>query len=106
VCNDFAAQRGTASLSRWTSVVQTHAVLIGWESVFRLVTSKTRYRATADVSEVIENMERETGIEPSTSSLGKRRSFENKELTRPLRCILTTETAEKTQITSKRRQTE
>jgi hypothetical protein len=51
-------------------------------------------------------MERETGIEPATSSLGKRRSIENKELTRPLRCNLTTETIEKTQIASKRRLTE
>jgi len=46
-------------------------------------------------SQVIENMERETGIEPATSSLGKRSSIENKERTRPRRCILTTENAEK-----------
>jgi hypothetical protein len=54
-------------------------------------------------SQVIENMERETGIEPATSSLGKRSSVENKELTRPLRCILTTENAEKTTSASERR---
>ena len=36
----------------------------------RLVTSKTRYRTTADSLEVIENMERERGFEPPTSSLG------------------------------------
>ena len=46
--------------------------------------------------QAIDSMERETGIEPATSSLGKRSSIENKELTRPLRCILTTENAEKT----------
>jgi hypothetical protein len=38
--------------------------------MLRLVTSKTRYRATADSSEVIENMERERGLEPPASSLG------------------------------------
>ena len=38
--------------------------------MLRLVTSKTRYRATANSSEVIENMEREKGFEPSASSLG------------------------------------
>jgi hypothetical protein len=54
-------------------------------------------------SQVIEKMERETGIEPATSSLGKRSSVENKELTRPLRCILTTENAEKTTSASERR---
>src|ERR1700733_4895115 len=35
-------------------------------------------------------MERETGFEPATSSLGSRVSFENKEQMRPGRCILTT----------------
>jgi hypothetical protein len=54
-------------------------------------------------SQVIENMERETGIEPATSSLGIRRSFENKEQQRPLRCILTTKKTEKTTSASKRR---
>jgi len=38
--------------------------------MFRLVTSKTRYRVTAISSEVIENMERERGLEPPASSLG------------------------------------
>ena len=33
----------------------------------------------ADCSQVIEKMERETGFEPATSSLGKGTSFENKE---------------------------
>jgi hypothetical protein len=47
--------------------------------VLRLVTSKTRYRATANSSEVIEKMERETGFEPATSSLGKRLSIDNKD---------------------------
>jgi hypothetical protein len=35
--------------------------------------------------QVIENMERETGIEPATSSLGNRVSFVNKEQMRPWR---------------------
>src|SRR5215469_7110403 len=35
-------------------------------------------------------MEREMGLEPTTSSLGSRASFENKEQMRPWRCILTT----------------
>jgi hypothetical protein len=33
----------------------------------------------ADDSQVIEKMERETGVEPATSSLGKGTSFANKE---------------------------
>jgi hypothetical protein len=33
--------------------------------------------------QVIENMERETGIEPATSSLGMLSSFANKKLMRP-----------------------
>ena len=40
--------------------------------------------------QVTENMERETGLEPATSSLGSCTSFENKEQMRPWRCILTT----------------
>src|SRR6516164_166242 len=35
-------------------------------------------------------MERETGLEPATSSLGSRTSFENKEQLQTWRCILTT----------------
>jgi len=38
--------------------------------------------------EVIEKMERETGLEPATSSLGIRSSFDNKELLRPWRHFL------------------
>src|SRR3954464_14453802 len=44
---------------------------------FSAVTMST-YR-TRETSQVIENMERETGIEPATSSLGSRCSIENKE---------------------------
>jgi hypothetical protein len=43
-------------------------------------------------------MERGTGVEPATSSLGKRRSIENKGQRRPTRCILTTENTDKTAI--------
>jgi hypothetical protein len=43
-------------------------------------------------------MERETGFEPATSSLEKRRSIENKGQRRPTRCILTTENTDKTAI--------
>ena len=39
-------------------------------------------------SQVIENMERETGLEPATSSLGIRSSFDNKERLRPWRHFL------------------
>jgi hypothetical protein len=42
-------------------------------------------------SQVIENMERETGIEPATSSLGIQLAFVNKEQMRPWRLILTIE---------------
>ncbi len=42
-------------------------------------------------SQLIENMERETGIEPATSSLGNWRTFVNKEQIRPWRSILTIE---------------
>jgi hypothetical protein len=38
---------------------------------------------------VNEKMERETGLEPATSSLGIWHSFEYREHPRPLRCILT-----------------
>jgi hypothetical protein len=38
--------------------------------------------------QVIEKMERETGLEPATSSLGIRSSFDNKELLRPWRHFL------------------
>jgi hypothetical protein len=38
----------------------------------------------------IEKMERETGVEPATSSLGSWYASENKEQLRPRRCILTT----------------
>src|SRR3984893_19369568 len=55
----------TSSPTRWTSVLLTHSVLIGWKSVPRLVTSKTLYRASVKSSEVIEKMERETGLEPA-----------------------------------------
>ena len=47
--------------------------------MLRLVTSKTRYRATAKSSEVIENMERERGLEPPASSLGIWMAIENKD---------------------------
>jgi len=47
--------------------------------VLRLITSKTRYRATTKFSEVIENMERERGLEPPASSLGNRLWIENSE---------------------------
>jgi hypothetical protein len=33
----------------------------------------------ADFSQVVEKMERETGFEPATSSLGRRLSIDNKE---------------------------
>ena len=38
----------------------------------------------------LKKLEREMGLEPPTSSLGSRASFENKEQMRPWRCILTT----------------
>jgi hypothetical protein len=34
-------------------------------------------KEVADESQVVEKMERETGLEPATSSLGRRLSFEN-----------------------------
>ncbi len=42
----------------------------------------------ADCSQVIEKMERETGFEPATSSLGIRESFVNKRQRRPWRSTL------------------
>jgi hypothetical protein len=36
-------------------------------------------KEVVEEAQVIENMERETGIEPATSSLGKGTSIENKE---------------------------
>jgi hypothetical protein len=42
-------------------------------------TSKTRYRAFVSFAEVVENMERERGLEPPAPSLGRWLSFENKD---------------------------
>src|SRR5215472_5706372 len=41
-------------------------------------------------AKILKKMERETGIEPATSSLGRCAAIENKEQLRPWRCILTT----------------
>src|SRR5579883_895302 len=45
-------------------------------------------------SQAIENMERETGIEPATSSLGNSISIQNKKLMRRKRRILSTQVYE------------
>src|ERR1700729_3906630 len=50
----------------------------------------SRELRSAITMQVIENMEREMGLEPTTSSLGSWYASENKEQLRPRRCILTT----------------
>src|SRR5436309_12726834 len=46
-------------------------------------------------------MERETGFEPATSSLGISAQFENKDQRRPWRCILTTANRPKNKLSFK-----
>jgi hypothetical protein len=51
--------------------------------------SKLSKGVASMVLQVVENMERETGIEPAPNSLEDCRSIENKQLLRPWRRILT-----------------
>src|SRR5436305_14323103 len=46
-------------------------------------------------------MDRETGFEPATSSLGISAQFENKDQRRPWRCILTTANSPKNKLSFK-----
>src|SRR5271167_4309784 len=57
--------------------------------VRKLVTPNSRDWEENNGLYFIENMERETGLEPAASNLGIWHSFEYREHLRPLRCILT-----------------
>jgi hypothetical protein len=61
------------------------------QSVASAINALSRAANLRCLAEAIENMERETGIEPATSSLGIQRTFVNKEQMRPWRLILTIE---------------
>ena len=73
----------------WTSACGLALFSRDCEAGFTAINAlKGRY-AGRDIMQIIENMERETGLEPATSSLGTCTAFENKQLPRPRRCILT-----------------
>jgi len=71
------------SQSSWHSreINRFNAIHLLWLHI--VPTSLSRMLRKQESAQVVDNKERETGIEPATSSLGNWRSIENKEQQRP-----------------------